>query len=110
MGRKDKTEGQVPEQEPIEQEIPGQEPPEQEPIGQERPEQEPEEKNPLEYVVIAAHGLNLRQRPSPNAPIITVLPCGVGVYTGLVQNGWMEVSTGKLAGWVKAEYLEPLWA
>ena len=78
---------------------------------QEAAEQETEEKRPLQYAVTAELGLNLRQGPGLDFPIVAVLPCGVGVFDNrYIQNGWMKVSTGRLSGWVDAEYLEPLWA
>lgn len=63
---------------------------------------------PVQYVVTADPGLNLREGPSKATPIIVELPHGVGVFpTGVVQGPWMEVATGRLTGWVLAEFLEP---
>lgn len=66
---------------------------------------------PLEYAVTGCTSLNLRERPGLDAPIIAVLPCGVGVSdTGQVQGDWWEVVTGRLTGWVLSTYLEPVWS
>ena len=65
---------------------------------------------PIEYAVSADPGLNLREAPGKAAPLITELPRGVGVRpTGVTQGTWCEVTTGRLAGWVLGEFLEPLW-
>lgn len=73
-------------------------------------EQETRDRFQRQYAVSAGNGLNMRQSPRLDAPVVAVLPCGVGVFdNGLIQNGWMEVSTGRLTGWVRAEHLEPLW-
>lgn len=65
---------------------------------------------PVQYAVAADPGLNLREGPSKAAPIITELPCGVGLFpTGVTQGAWCEVTTGRLTGWVMGEFLEPLW-
>ena len=66
---------------------------------------------PLEYAVAGCDALNLRKSPGLDSPVIAVLPRGAGVSdTGRVQNDWWEVVTGRLTGWVLAEYLEPVWS
>lgn len=75
-----------------------------------------EEAEPVEgvvccpYVVTAENGLNLRMKPSLDADILGTLPCGAGVFAedGPAQNGWRQVSTGRLSGWMLAQHLEPL--
>lgn len=70
---------------------------------------EPPNDSPFQYAVTAEGGLNLREAPNLDAPILAVLPRGVGVFdTGLSQGPWLEVITGRLAGWVLSEHLEPL--
>lgn len=65
---------------------------------------------PVQYSVAASPGLNLREGPSKAAPIIARLPRGVGLFpTGMTQDDWCEVTTGRLTGWVMSEFLEPLW-
>lgn len=62
-----------------------------------------------EYIVRPDGGLNMRMEPNSDADILAVLPCDSGVTaTGTTQGPWMEVVTGRLVGWVLAEYLEPL--
>lgn len=62
-----------------------------------------------EYAVTSARGLNLRDRPSLDGKILAVLPYGAGVYSyDKPTDGWLHVGTGRLAGWMLAEYLEEL--
>lgn len=62
-----------------------------------------------EYAVTAESGLRLRERPSPDAPIIAVLPWGAGVFADEPPfGGWVCVTTGLLSGYMMAEYLAPL--
>ena len=62
-----------------------------------------------EFAVTAEHGLRLRERPSPDAPIIAVLPWGAGVFTDEPPlGGWVCVTTGLLSGYMLAEHLAPL--
>lgn len=69
----------------------------------------PSDDPPFQYAVTAEGGLNLREAPGFGAPILAVLPRGAGVFdTGTAQGPWMEVVTGRLAGWVLSEHLEPL--
>ena len=64
-----------------------------------------------EYAVTAEGGLRLRERPSPDAPIIAVLPWGAGVFTDEPPlGGWVCVTTGLLSGYMMAEHLAPLTA
>lgn len=62
------------------------------------------------YAVAFKGGLRLRQEPRLDAPIITELPCGAGVYADGESgpDGWLHVLTGKLSGWMMSEYLEAL--
>ena len=74
-------------------------------------EPEPVETAPIEYAVTGCDYLNLREAPSLDAPVIVRLPRGVGVSdTGEIQGEWCEVATGRLTGWVMAQYLEPVWS
>ena len=66
---------------------------------------------PLEYAVIALYGLNLRKAPNMDAEVLAVLPKGVGVRpVSPIEDpdGWAEVCTGYLTGWVMARYLAQL--
>ena len=57
-----------------------------------------------EHIVLPENGLNMRMDPNSDADIAAVLPCGSGVTaTGLVKGPWMEVVTGRLAGWVRRD-------
>lgn len=62
------------------------------------------------YAVTAKSGLRLRTEPRLDAPIITVLPCGAGVFAGGEPgpDGWRHVFTGRLSGWMMDRHLEPL--
>ena len=73
-------------------------------------EAELEETEFIEYAVTAKGGLRLRVEPSQDAPVVAVLPCGVGVLgkTRPAENGWRQVFTGRLFGWVMDKFLEPL--
>lgn len=63
-----------------------------------------------DYAVAGCAYLNLRQEPSLDAPIVTRLPRGIGVLGSdrPAENGWRQVFTGRLFGWVMDKYLEPL--
>lgn len=62
-----------------------------------------------EYAVTAQSGLNLRAEPRMDGQILAVLPYGAGVYSyDKPTDGWLHVGTGRLAGWMLAEYLEEL--
>lgn len=66
---------------------------------------------PMEYAVIAPKGLNLRKKPDLEAEVLAVLPEGCGVWpVELIEDpdGWAEVCTGYLTGWVMARYLARL--
>ena len=66
---------------------------------------------PAEYAVIALKGLNLRKEPNREAEVLAVLPKGVGVWLDRPiedPDGWVEVCTGYLTGWVMARYLARL--
>ena len=69
-----------------------------------------EETEFVDYVVESAGGLRLREEPDLKAPVVAVLPCGVGVLgnTRPAENGWRQVFTGRLFGWVMDEFLEPM--
>lgn len=62
------------------------------------------------YAVAFKGVLRLRQEPRPDAPIIAELPCGAGVFADGEPgpDGWLHVRTGRLSGWMMAEYLEAL--
>ena len=62
-----------------------------------------------EYAVAAEGGLNLREQPGLDAPVVAVLPFGAGVYAGdEPMGGWLHVRTGRLEGWMMAAHLDPL--
>lgn len=62
-----------------------------------------------EYAVAAEPGLNLREQPGLDAPVVAVLPFGAGVYAEDEPTGnWLHVRTGRLEGWMVAAHLEPL--
>ena len=69
-----------------------------------------EETEFIEYAVAAKGGLRLREEPSLDAPVAAVLPCGVGVLgnTRPAEDGWRQVFTGRLFGWVMDKFLEAL--
>lgn len=64
----------------------------------------------VEYVVTAEGGLRLRERPTLDAPVVAVLPCGAGVFGDgePAPNGWVHVFTGRLSGWMMDKHLEQL--
>lgn len=64
----------------------------------------------VDYAVAKCDWLRLRQEPSLDAPVVTKLPRGVGVlgFNRPAEDGWRQVFTGRLSGWVKDEFLEPL--
>lgn len=47
-------------------------------------------------------GLNVREKPSPTAKVISTVPCGHKVMAAEPKRGWCEVESG---GFAKAEYL-----
>ncbi len=62
-----------------------------------------------EYAVTAEGGLNLRERPSLDAPVLAVLPWGAGVFADEPQAGeWLPVTTGLLSGYMLTKHLAPL--
>lgn len=62
-----------------------------------------------EYAVTAEGLLNLRDAPSFAGTILAELPRGAGVYSyDKPVDGWLHVHTGRLEGWMLAEYLEEL--
>lgn len=73
-------------------------------------EAELEEVEFIEYAVTAKGGLRLREEPSQDASVVAVLPCDVGVLGNNLpaENGWRQVFTGRLFGWVMDKFLEPL--
>lgn len=73
-------------------------------------EAELEETEFIEYAVTPTGGLRLREEPRLDAPIITELPCGAGVFGDGEPgpDGWRHVFTGRLSGWMMDKYLEPL--
>ena len=64
----------------------------------------------IEYAVKGCKRLNLREEPNLNAPVVAELPYGVGVLGNSrpAENGWRQVFTGRLFGWVMDKFLEPL--
>ncbi len=64
----------------------------------------------IEYAVTGCERLNLRQEPSTDAPVVALLPRDVGVFgaDGPAADGWRQVCTGRLSGWVMDKYLAPL--
>lgn len=65
----------------------------------------------VEYAVKPLGGLRLRTEPRLDAPILAVLPCGAGVMLDAHDEGdaeWVNVRTGTLNGWVKAQFLTPV--
>ena len=64
----------------------------------------------IDYTVAGCKRLRLREEPSLDAPVVAVLPCGVGVLGSAspAENGWRQVFTGRLFGWVMDKFLEPL--
>ncbi len=62
------------------------------------------------YVVTGCDALNLREAPSLDAPIVSVLPWGAGVFAGdgPAEDGWRRVFTGRLSGWMLDKHLEAL--
>lgn len=70
---------------------------------------------PVEVAVAADAGLNLREAADLGAPVVAVLPKGVGVFVDPAQLGesgsipeWLQVTTGKLSGFVVSRFLETL--
>lgn len=63
-----------------------------------------------QYAVAGAALLNLRSGPSRDAPVIAALPQGAGVFADgdPGPEGWFHVCTGRLEGWMMAQYLEAL--
>lgn len=64
----------------------------------------------VDYAVTGCNWLRLRQEPSLDAGVVTKLPRGVGVagFNRPAENGWRQVFTGRLHGWVQDKFLEPL--
>lgn len=61
------------------------------------------------YAVTAEGLLNLRDAPGYHGAILAELPRGAGVYSyEKPVDGWLHVRTGRLEGWMLAEYLEEL--
>lgn len=62
------------------------------------------------YAVMFKDGLRLRQEPRLDALTLAVLPCGAGVFADGEPgpDEWLHVCTGRLSGWMMAEYLEAL--
>lgn len=64
-----------------------------------------------EFAVIAPGGLRLRMEPHLDAPVLSILPHGAGVWMDTIWDGeaeWLFVRTGTLAGWMMARYLAPV--
>lgn len=63
-----------------------------------------------QYAVAGTALLNLRERPSLDAPVIAKLPQGAGVFADGEPGpeGWLHVCTGRLEGWMMAQYLDAL--
>lgn len=80
-------------------------------LGCQEDEAELSEGTLTEYSVTADSGLRLRERPSLDAPVIAVLPWGVGVFADEPPVGeWLCVTTGLLSGYMLAKHLVPLTA
>lgn len=63
----------------------------------------------VEYAVCGSIGLNLRTTPSLDGAVVAVLPPGCGVLVqGEPDGEWVRVRTGRLDGYVMAQYLSPL--
>lgn len=62
------------------------------------------------YAVVGCNALNLRAEPSMDALIMAKLPWGAGVFgdDDSAEDGWRQVFTGRLSGWVMDKYLEEL--
>ena len=60
--------------------------------------------------VWAASGstVNIRKEPAAGAARETSVPIGSVVDAGPEENGWRPVRSGKVSGWMKAEYLKPV--
>ncbi len=76
----------------------------------EQDDSELEEAEFIEYAVSGCKRLRLRREPSTDAPVAAILPCGIGVLGSdrPAVDGWRQVFTGRLFGWVMDQYLEPL--
>lgn len=62
-----------------------------------------------EYAVTAETGLYLREGPGVDSAALAALPQGAGVLAeGEAEDGWLRVRTGRLEGWMMAQYLEAL--
>lgn len=56
--------------------------------------------------VLAIRALNLREGAGVNHPVITTLPAGARVQVlGECVGSWVQVTQGKLTGWVNSLYL-----
>ena len=116
MERTKETAEQIAEQEAAVQKPAEQETAEQESAGpaleNDGPEAEAElAEGVLQPYAVAFKGvLRLRQEPRLDAPVLATLPCGAGVFADGEPgpDGWMHVRTGRLSGWMMAEYLEAL--
>ncbi len=61
---------------------------------------------PQTATVLPADGLNLRNGPGTDQPVLIVIPGGATVtLLGGATNGWLPVSYGGRSGWVEAIYL-----
>lgn len=60
--------------------------------------------------VVAGDMLNVRETPSPSAPVIGTLAPGavIEVTDRTATRRWGRVNTGEQAGWVSMRFLEPL--
>jgi hypothetical protein len=58
--------------------------------------------------LVAAVDVNLRDGPSDEAPVRTILPAGTPVrITGSTESGWVQVDSRFGSGWVYSRYLAP---
>jgi hypothetical protein len=58
--------------------------------------------------LVAAVDVNLRDGPSNEAPVRTILPAGTPVrITGSTESGWVQVDSQFGSGWVYSRYLAP---
>lgn len=65
---------------------------------------------PEKRVVRDADGLNLRESPSMEGKIITVLPKGEVLEVLESKAPWLRVKTARGSGWVSGEYTDPFSA
>ncbi len=57
-------------------------------------------------VITANIGLNMRQQPSTNSPILISIPNGVTCLVFAQSNGWLQVNYNGRTGWVSGQYAD----